>query len=97
VIAAAGIRAGWRLSRRSRLSLVRQLYGALAAAVVLGVGTAIVVGFAGGPSGPGRLSAVGPSPWQVGLAVAAEIAVVAVLVVLTGAWLRRIRSLAAAR
>jgi hypothetical protein len=97
VIAAAGIRAGWRVSRRSRLSLARQLSGALAAAAVLGVGTAIVVGFAGGPSGPGRLSAVGPSPWQVGLAVAAEIAVVAVLVVLTGAWIRRIRGLAAAR
>jgi hypothetical protein len=96
-VAAAGAMAGWRMSRCSTTLRVRaKVQGAALAGAVLGVGAAAAVGFAGGPSGPGRLSAVGPSPWQVGLAVAAEISVVAVLVVLLIAWTARLRAVASA-
>ena len=64
---------------------------ALVAAAVLGLGAAVLVAFAGGPSGPGRLSAVGSSPWQVGLAVAAEMAVTSVVVVVVVWWVQRRR------
>jgi Family of unknown function (DUF6350) len=71
------------------LSLSEQLRAALVAATSLGIGAAVVVGFAGGPAGPGRLSAVGPSPWQVGFSVAAELSVVAGAVVLISSLRRR--------
>ncbi|MCU1674145.1 MAG: hypothetical protein JWN77_2258 [Frankiales bacterium] len=38
-----------------------------------GVVTALLCWAAGGPAGGGRLADVGPSPWQVGLAVTAEV------------------------
>jgi hypothetical protein len=79
---AAGTLAGWRITRRSTLQLRGQVNSAVVAGAALGIGVALLVGFAGGPAGPGRLRAVGPSPWQVGLAVAGETAVVAVIVVL---------------
>jgi hypothetical protein len=44
---------------------------------VAGVVTAVLVAVAGGAAGPGRMSAVGASPWQTGLAVVAEVAAVA--------------------
>ena len=52
------------------------------AGVVAGSLLAVLMLLASGPVGGRRLAAVGPSPWQVGLAVAVEVAVVA-LVALT--------------
>lgn len=48
---------------------------AAASGVVGGLLFAAIAAVSGGPLGPGRLSAVGPSPWQVGLASAVEFAV----------------------
>lgn len=57
-------------------------------AAASGVGTGLVLGLAGwlsgGPVGPGRLAVTGPSPWQVALAAALELAPVAAAV----AWWR---------
>jgi hypothetical protein len=82
----AGVAAGWRVARLTELSLPERARAALSGGALLGVVVAAVVGFAGGPAGPGRLSAVGPSPWQVGLALAAEVSVLGVLVVLAKTW-----------
>jgi hypothetical protein len=78
--AAAGVEA---------LSLSEQLRAALVAAATLGIGAAVVAGFAGGPAGPGRLNAVGPSPWQVGLTVTGELSVIAIGVVVISSLRRR--------
>lgn len=94
-VIAAGAVAGWRVSRHSVLSVRDQLKTAVVAAAVLGVGAAVLVGYAGGPAGPGRLRAVGPSPWQVGLAVAGETSVVAIIVVLVAGWTSRHRAASA--
>jgi hypothetical protein len=80
-VAGAGVVAGWRILRRAGLDLAHQLRLAFAAGGIVGVGAAVLVGFAGGPAGPGRLAAVGPSPWQVGLLVAAEVTVPAAAVI----------------
>jgi hypothetical protein len=88
-VVAAGAAGGWRIARRSSCGVRGQAKRALVCGVALGVGAAILVGFAGGPAGPGRLRAVGPSPWQVGLAVAAEMSLVAIIVVLLAGWARR--------
>jgi hypothetical protein len=82
----AGVAAGWRVARRPTLGVADQVRSALFAGATLGIGAAVIVGFAGGPSGPGRLSAVGASPWQVGFTIAVEMSVVAVIVVLAAAW-----------
>jgi hypothetical protein len=95
---ATGVVAGVRVARPAESSLKDQLRRGLGAAAAVGLGAAVLVGYAGGPAGPGRLSAVGPSPWQVGLAVAGEIAVVSsvtVLVLATAAG-ERLRERAAA-
>jgi hypothetical protein len=76
VILAAGVMAGWRIVRPAGLEVREQLRRALLAGAAFGTVAAVVSAFAGGPAGPGRLIAVGPSPWQVGLLTAAEIAVV---------------------
>jgi hypothetical protein len=92
-LVAAGVVAGGRVARLTTLDLKERVRTALVGGAVLGIGTAVLVGFAGGPSGPGRLSAVGPSPWQVGLAVAGEVAVVSTVTVLirATAWGGRLR------
>lgn len=74
VVGAGGL-AGWRISRRTELGLADQLRISMAAGGIVAIGAAVLSGFAGGPSGPGRLSTVGSSPWQVGLAAGFEIAV----------------------
>jgi hypothetical protein len=71
------------------LTVSEQLRAALVAAATLGIGAAVVAGFAGGPAGPGRLRAVGPSPWQVALTVTGELSVIAVGVVLVSSIRRR--------
>jgi hypothetical protein len=85
----AGVAAGWRLVRRPALGLANRVRSGLLAGAALGIGAAVLVGLAGGPAGPGRLSAVGPSPWQVGLTVAVEVAVISLIVVLAAAWAQR--------
>jgi hypothetical protein len=61
---------------------------------IAGIAVAGLVASAGGPAGPGRMSAVGASPWQVGLSVAGELMVPAALVVLTWTWLVRLPAVA---
>jgi hypothetical protein len=85
---AAGATGGWRIARRSSCGIRGQLKRALVSGSVLGVGAGVLVGFAGGPAGPGRLRAVGPSPWQVGLLAALELGTIAGLVVLAMRWRR---------
>jgi hypothetical protein len=57
--------------------LLRTMLLALAGGAVAGLAVAVLVAVAGGSAGPGRMSMVGASPWQTGLAAAAEVAVVA--------------------
>ncbi|MGB8650896.1 MAG: DUF6350 family protein [Mycobacteriales bacterium] len=71
---AAGVVAGLLVSRRLPATSVRA--GALEAAAAgpcAGAAVALLAWLSGGPVGGGRLVAVGPSPWQVGLAVALEV------------------------
>jgi Family of unknown function (DUF6350) len=48
----------------------------------------VVAAFAGGPLGSGRLAAVGPSGWQVGLIAALEVGVAAAVTAGVANWLR---------
>ncbi|MDQ1700403.1 MAG: hypothetical protein QOG34_2266 [Frankiaceae bacterium] len=92
VIALAGFAVGWRLRRfpAAGWAAIGDLVGAGAVAGAL---TAIAVGLAGGPAGPGRMAVVGASPWQVGLVTAGEVMAVAALVVALAraGWPRRAR------
>lgn len=83
----AGALAGWWVCRKVpdltwRVAATR----AAAAAAAAGVLAALLVAVAGGPAGPGRMSAVGASPWQVGLVLFGEVAFVGGLVGLLLAW-----------
>ncbi|HEY2552864.1 MAG TPA: DUF6350 family protein [Streptosporangiaceae bacterium] len=49
---------------------------------------AVLAAFAGGPLGDGRLTAIGPSPWQTGFAAVLEVGVAAAVVAGIGNWLR---------
>ena len=76
VLVGAGLAAAGVVARFGE-RLLRTMLLALGAGAVAGVGIAVLVAVAGGAAGPGRMSAVGASPWQTGLAVAAEVAAVA--------------------
>jgi uncharacterized protein DUF6350 len=76
VLVGAGIAAAVVVARIGE-RLLRTMMLALAAGAVAGLIVAVLVAVAGGSAGPGRMSTVGASPWQTGLAVAAEVAVVA--------------------
>jgi hypothetical protein len=89
----AGLLAGWRIRQDVGDDIGAQLRAVMATGVVIAVGTALLVAIAGGPFGPGRLAAVGPSPWKVGVSVGGEVAGVALLVVAAQAWWRLWRSL----
>jgi hypothetical protein len=89
----AGLLAGWRIRQDVGADLAAQLRAALATGVVLGAAAALLAAVSGGPFGPGRLAAVGPSPWQVGLTIGGEVAGVALVVVAIQAWWRLWRSL----
>lgn len=72
---AAGLLAARLLAARCTGSVQRAaLEGALVGAAA-GVMMAALAFTSGGPLGGGRLAAVGPSPWQVGLAVAVQVGV----------------------
>jgi hypothetical protein len=59
----------------------------LAAGVATGAVTGLAAAFSGGPLGDGRLAAVGPSGWQVGLVAMLEIGVTAALTAAATTWL----------
>lgn len=88
-VIAAGVVAGRRLACVEASDLATRARGVAITSAVLGVGVALALGFSGGPAGPGRLRAFGPSPWQTGLAAAAETAVVCAVVLAVYALRRR--------
>lgn len=94
-IALAGGVTGWRLARRPGTHLLTGLRQVAVAGAAAGLLTAVLTALAGGPAGPGALSAVGASPWQVGLSVAGELMLPAAVVVLTWIWLVRLPAVAA--
>jgi hypothetical protein len=89
----AGLLAAWRIRRDVGDDLRAQLGAVLLTGLAVGGAAALLAALSGGPFGPGRLAAVGPSPWQVGLAVGGEIAGVALIGVAVQAWWRLWRSL----
>jgi len=98
--------AGWVTTRLARGpaavdfgSLISRLAVAAAGA---GVAMAALGWLCGGALGPARLHAVGPSPWQLGIAVAGEIAVMSLVLIGASAlwgWLsvRAVKLLTASR
>jgi len=60
-----------------------------ACGVLTGCVLAILAAFAGGPLGSGRLAAVGPSGWQVGVVASLEVGVAAAVTAGAGNWLRQ--------
>jgi hypothetical protein len=76
VMVAAGVTAAWLVTRAGR-PLLPTMGLAASAGAAAGVVAALAAALAGGPAGPRRMGTFGVSPWQVGLAVAGEIAVVA--------------------
>jgi hypothetical protein len=89
----AGVLAGWRIRQDVGDDMAAQLRAVATTGVVVGAAAALLVALAGGPFGPGRLAAVGPSPWKVGLTTGGEVAGVALLVVAVEGWWRLWRSL----
>jgi hypothetical protein len=76
----AGIAVAAVLSARGReYSWLTSAGWAAAAGGVSGLLMAVAAALAGGAAGPGRLGSVGPSGWRVGLAVAVEVGLVAIL------------------
>jgi hypothetical protein len=76
ILVCAGVTAAWFVARAGR-SLIPSMGLAAGTGAGAGLLTACAVALAGGPAGPGRKTVLGASPWQTGLAVAAEVAVVA--------------------
>ena len=76
VLVAAGVTAAWIVARADR-ALSASMGLAAGAGAAAGLIAALAVALAGGPAGPGRMTVLGASPWQTGLAVAGEVAVVA--------------------
>ena len=66
-----------------------------ACGAITGCVLGVMASFAGGPLGNGRLAAVGPSAWQVGLVAALEVGVAAAVTAGVANWLR-LRAAAAA-
>jgi len=84
--ALAAVAAGRVLGPSSSTNAGHQLADAAGAGAVAGLIAAVAVALGGGPAGPGRMSAVGASPWQVGLALAGEVAVLAGIGALVTCW-----------
>lgn len=70
---AGGVLAGVLVGRRQRCGPRRAAGEAALVGVAVGLAMAALAYLSGGPLGEGRLADVGPSPWQVGLAVLLEI------------------------
>jgi Family of unknown function (DUF6350) len=58
------------------------------AGALAGCALAVLAWFGGGPLGDGRLAAVGPSPWQVGVVAVLEVGVAAAISTGVANWLR---------
>ena len=85
LLGATLLAAGWVTTRLARGpaavdfgSLMSRLAVAAAGA---GIAMATLAWLSGGTLGPARLHAVGPSPWQLGIAVAGEIAVMSLVLI----------------
>jgi hypothetical protein len=77
---AAGVLGGLLVARSlGAVSLRRAALEGAAVAPCVAACVALLALISGGPLGDGRLSAVGPSPWRVGLAVLADVLLPAVL------------------
>jgi hypothetical protein len=85
----AGAVAGLLLTRSGPPSAleVAPLWGFGCGALTGGI-LALLATFAGGPLGDGRLTAIGPSPWQTGFATVLEVGVAAAVVAGIRNWLR---------
>jgi Family of unknown function (DUF6350) len=84
----AGALAGLLVARSvPARSLETSALGGFGCGVLTGAVLAVLAGFAGGPLGDGRLAAVGPSPWQVGIVAALEIGVAAAVTAGVVSWL----------
>jgi hypothetical protein len=86
----AGIAAATLCDRAA--TWAERLWHVIGAALLAGVGMLVLGWLCGGAVGDGRLRTVGPSPWQLGLAVTGEVLVVglAVLGLVAGVrWIRR--------
>jgi hypothetical protein len=70
-----GVGTGWFVAARcaSDVPVRAVVLDALTAAALAAGGLTLALAAAGGSAGPGLLDAVGPSPWKVGLALAAEL------------------------
>jgi Family of unknown function (DUF6350) len=83
----AGVVAGVLVAHRDPDAPPRVAAGwACAAAAAAGLAFAVLAALSGGPLGSGRLTAIGPSPWQVGLAAAVELALLAAPAAAITAW-----------
>jgi hypothetical protein len=87
VLVGAGLVAA-RLVARQGMALSASLLHAAGAGAGAGLCLAVLAALADGPVGPGRMATVGTSPWQVGLVVAGEVAVVAAGAVGAMTWRR---------
>jgi hypothetical protein len=85
----AGCAAGLLLVRAAPTPAMEAapLWG-LASGAAAGVVLAVLAAFSGGPLGSGRLSAVGPSGWQVGVIAALEIGISSAVTAGIANWLR---------
>lgn len=69
-----GAALGWSLARTGAQDRLRASCADVLMAVTLATGLLVVLlALSGGSAGPGRLAAVGPSPWQAGLTLGAEL------------------------
>lgn len=75
----AGCAVGWLMRDSGHTARARSVgWEAAAAGLLVGCAVGVYASLAGGPLAGGRMATFGPSGWQVGLAVAAEVGGVAV-------------------
>jgi hypothetical protein len=75
----AGLLAGWWVARSEIGTAAETLRQAALVALLTGLVWTGLSWLSGGPAGPGRLAQIGPSGWQVGLAVTVEVGAGALL------------------
>jgi Family of unknown function (DUF6350) len=86
----AGVFGGLLMTRAAPvLALETAPLWGFACGVLTGCVLAVLAAFAGGPLGSGRLAAVGPSGWQVGVVASLEVGVAAAVTAGATNWLRR--------
>jgi Family of unknown function (DUF6350) len=86
----AGVLGGLLMTRAAPgLALETAPLWGFACGTLAGCVLAVLAAFAGGPLGDGRLAAVGPSGWQVGVVASLEVGVAAAVTAGIANWLRR--------